>query len=141
MAEKGRLLCVEELDLIEFLVASLSSSLACKVAIVKSPVAHEVVILQFEPVIPSANPSPPTFGDAPTAVVRSSIPPTVALELQAIDVGKFFKRKPLDITALEVCHKGTTSVCAPRRARLAANCRGCTFELPIPHLPIKVVMR
>jgi hypothetical protein len=59
MAEKGRLLCVEELDLIEFLVASLSSSLACKVAIVKSPVAHEVVILQFEPVIPSANPSPP----------------------------------------------------------------------------------
>jgi hypothetical protein len=58
MAAKSRLLSVEELDLFEFLVASLSSSLACKV--VESPVppsvSCEVVILQFDPVVPSASP-------------------------------------------------------------------------------------
>jgi hypothetical protein len=53
MVVKSRMLSVEELDLIEFLVvqvASLSSSLTCKVATVESstppPLAREAVFLQ-----------------------------------------------------------------------------------------------
>jgi hypothetical protein len=77
MAAKSRLLSVEELDLIEFLVASLSSSLACKTATAELPtpplVAREVVILQSDPIVPSANPC--AVRDALAAVVRSSTPP------------------------------------------------------------------
>jgi hypothetical protein len=65
MAVKSRMLSVEELDLIEFLVAqvaSLSSSLTCKVATVESstppPLAREAVFLQPDPVVPSVTPPP-----------------------------------------------------------------------------------
>jgi hypothetical protein len=110
MATKIRLLSVDELDLIEFLVAqvaSLSSSLACKVVAAESsvplPVSCEVMILQCDPVVPSA--SPRVVGDASAVIVGSSAPPSVAFELQAIGVGEFFKMKPPDSTALEAGHK------------------------------------
>jgi hypothetical protein len=66
-------------------------------------------------------------------------PPTVALCLQAKGIGESFKAKSPDPAALEGCLKGA----ARRRARLAAKCRGETFELPGPrrHLPSKVVSR
>jgi hypothetical protein len=38
MAERSRSLSTKDLDLVEFLVASLSSSLACEVVITESPV-------------------------------------------------------------------------------------------------------
>jgi hypothetical protein len=107
---KSRLLCAEELDLIEFLVAqvtSLSSSLACKATTVElstpPPVAPEVVILQTDLVVPSANPH--AVGDTSAAVVGLLTLPLVALELHAISIEESFKVKPPDIATLEVGHK------------------------------------
>jgi hypothetical protein len=75
-------LSIEELDLIEFLVAqvaSLSYSLTCEVVHTESsappPVACEVADLQSDLIVPYG--IPPMVVDAPSAVVRSSIPPSV----------------------------------------------------------------
>jgi hypothetical protein len=106
VAAKSRLLSVEELDLIEFLVAqvaSLSSSLACKAATAESstspPLAREVVILQSDSGVPYAHRL--AVGDVSTVVIRYSTPPPMALELQAIGVGESFKAKLSDIAVLE----------------------------------------
>jgi hypothetical protein len=127
-------LSVEELDLIELLVAqvaSLSSSLAmevaCKATIAEMstpPVAHEVV-------------------DALVVITGSSTNAMVAMELQATGLGESFKVKPPDLAASEVCTKGVASTCSRWSAQLAAKCHGGTFKHPVPHhrLTIKVVSR
>jgi hypothetical protein len=137
VAVKSRLFPVEELDLIEFLVAqvaSLSSYLAYKADTIESsappPVAREVVIPQSDPDVPYAHRS--AVGDASAAVARSSTPPSVALELHAIGVGESFKAKPPDITTLEPGHKGSTIACIHQSARLATKCLRGTFSLPAP---------
>jgi hypothetical protein len=145
---KSRLLFAEELDLIEFLVAqiaSLSSSLAHKVVTVKSPMpppmAHEIMIPQSDPIVLCAHRR--AVGDASIAIVRSSTPPLVDLELQVIGVRESFKAKPPDIVVLESGRKGSIVLCVRRSARLPTKCYGGTFVLPAPccRLPIKVVPR
>jgi hypothetical protein len=107
--------------------------MACEAVIAMSlvppPVACQVVDLLFDLLIPSANPAPP--------------PPAVTLELHATGVGESFKAKSTDLAALEVCLKGTASVCSRWSARLAMRCRRGTFNLSVPHcrLPSKVVSR
>jgi hypothetical protein len=103
MVKKSRSLSTEQLDLIEFLVAqvtSLSSSLAMEVAcedVIIEPqalpsVECEVVELQ------SHN------------VVSFATPPTLALELHATGVLVSFEAKLPDLAALEVGPKGATLV-------------------------------
>jgi hypothetical protein len=119
--------------------------LACKAATAESSVpplvAREVMVPQFNPGVPCAHRL--AVGDVSTAVVRSSTPPPVALELQAIDVGESFKAKPPDIVVLESGRKGSAIICARQSARLAKKCRGGTSALPAPcrRLPNKVVPR
>jgi hypothetical protein len=71
----------------------LISSLACEDAISESPtpplVVCEVLDLQSNLIIPSAN--PPAVIDAPAVIIRSLTTPMVALELQAAGVGESFK--------------------------------------------------
>jgi hypothetical protein len=136
-------LSMEELDLIEFLVAqvaALSSSLAATTESSAPPlVVREVVISQSDPGVPCAHHR--AVRDVSTTVVRSSTPPSMALELQAIGVGESFMAKLPDIAALETDRKGSTFICDCRSARLATKCHGGTFALPAPrrHLPNKVV--
>jgi hypothetical protein len=111
----------EELNLVDFLVArvaSLSSSMAREVFIVEMsmppPVACEVVDLQSDLAIPPA--SPPVVVDAPVTVIGSSTLPTVALEHQVTGAGESFKAKPPNLSPLEVCLKGATSMCSHRSA-------------------------
>jgi hypothetical protein len=118
---KSRLLSTDELGLIEFLlaqVASLRSSLAWKVATTESPVpplvARELMFLQSDPDAPCAHHR--AVGDVSAIVVRSSPPPSVALELQAIGLGESFEAKPLNIAALELGRKGSAMRCARRNA-------------------------
>jgi hypothetical protein len=129
------MLSVEELDLIEFLVAqvaSLSSSLTCKVATVESstppPLAREAVFLQPDMLSPQLPPPPspivPAAGDVLVGVVRTLTSPLVALELQVIGIGEALKEKPPDIAALEVSRKGTAFMCGRRSARLASVVEG-----------------
>jgi hypothetical protein len=148
VAAKSRLLSMEELDLIEFLVAhvaSLSSSLACKAATIESPApppeARQVVFPQSDPSVPYAHRH--AVGDVSATIVRSSTPPSVALELHAIGAGESCKAKPPDIAALESGCKGSALRCTRWSARLAAKCRGGTFTLPAPRrcLPNKVVLK
>jgi hypothetical protein len=139
MAKRSKLLSKEELDLVDFLVAhvtSLSSSLACEAFIAKlsvpPPVTCEVVYLQSNLIV-----------DARVGIIRSSTLLVVALEHQGTGVGESFKVKPPDLSALEVCLKGNAFVCSRRSARLAAKHRRGTFELPGPchRLPSKVVSK
>jgi hypothetical protein len=117
VAVKSKLLSTDELGLIEFLlaqVASLRSSLAWKVATTESPVARELMFLQSDPDAPCARHR--VVGDVSAIVVRSSPPPSVALELQAIGLGESFEAKPLNIAALELGRKGSAVRCARRNA-------------------------
>jgi hypothetical protein len=133
---------MEELDLVECLVAqvaSLSSSLACEVAIVESPTPPPMD-LQSNFVIPSA--TPPDCGC--TGCRRRVIDrPLVVLDLHATGVGESYKANPHNFATLEVCLKGAASVSFRRSARRAVKCHGGTFECPVPHrcLPSKVVPR
>jgi hypothetical protein len=138
--------------LVEFLVAhvtSLSPSLTCEVFIAEPlmppPMSCEVVDLQSDLVVsPASLPlPPPSVMDAPAAVVGSSTPPAVSLELQAAGVRESFKVKPPNLSSLEVFLRGVAFVCSRRSARLTAKHRGGTFELLGPHrlLPGKVVLR
>jgi hypothetical protein len=149
MDERNKSLSMEELDLIEFLVAqvaSLSSSLAVDtVSPTLSPVACEVVDLQYTFGVSIAPPRPPLpiVVDAPANFIGSLTPPMVALVLQATSVREFFKAKPSDLAALEVGPKGVALVRSCRSARLAVKCRGGTIKLLVPCclLPSKVLSR
>jgi hypothetical protein len=101
-------------------------------------------IYSMTPLSSQITPSSPTVvRNALTVVIRSSTPPSVALELQAFSIGEFFKAKVSDIASLEVGHKGATFMCARRSARLAVKCCGGSSELLVPrhHLPSNVVPR
>jgi hypothetical protein len=81
--------------------------------------------------------------DAPVAIVGSSASPVVALGLKASSVVESSEVKPPDLTVLEVGPMGAALVHSRRSVRLAAKCRGETFNLLIlrRRLPGKVVSR
>jgi hypothetical protein len=80
--------------------------------------------------------------DASVAIIGSSTPPSMALELHATSIGESFKVELPDITALEVGPKGAAFECSHQSARLPTKCHGGTFKHLVPccRLPSKVVI-
>jgi hypothetical protein len=87
-------------------------------------------VVEFDIVASSA--TPPAVVNASVADVRSSTPPAVALELQAVGVVESFEARLSDIAALEMGLKGAALVCPRRCTQLGAKSRGGTSKLLVP---------
>jgi hypothetical protein len=141
LAEKSRSLSLEELDLIEFLVAQvalLSFSLAieepCDVVVAEPQDIFSVAceLVELQPNFVSSSATPPVVMDMPVAIIGSPSPLVEALELHGFGVMVSFEaKKSPDIAPLEVGPKGASLLCSLRRARMAMK----------SHPPSKVISR